>query len=60
MAVTSPCVWDTDTVQRARHLALLTRVATAVVKVVRATRAIADVLTRTRKNNQWLNPWNAE
>lgn len=55
VAITAPCVWDTDIAQHATQLTLLTGLAAAVEKVlVRASRATTDVVTGARKGSQWL------
>lgn len=55
MAITTPCVWDTDTTQNATQLALLTGLEGAVEKIlVRVSSATTDVITGARTGSQWL------
>lgn len=55
VAITTPCVWDTDTTQNATQLALLTGLEGAVEKIlVRVSSATTDVITGARTGSQWL------
>lgn len=55
VAITEPCMWNTDITQNAMQLALLTGLEAAVEKIlVRVSRATTDVVTGARTGSQWL------
>lgn len=54
VAITAPRVWNTDIIQYAMQLTLLTGWAAAVEVLVRDIRATTDVVTGARKGRLWL------